>query len=175
MKIMIFGYSGSGKSTLAEYIAAEYSLPILYIDKTLYNDNWERKTKEESFNETAVFLKKNNNWIIDGNGTNRCLFKERAELADKIIFMNFSRLACYKAAKNRYREYKNKDRTSRPNNCPEKFDLSFRWRILFGGRTRKRKAKFKEILKSHPEKIILIKNKKDVDYFKNNMDTLLLR
>ena len=35
--------------------------------------------------------------------------------------------------------------------------------------------KFEEILKSHPEKIILIKNKKDVDYFKNNMDTLLLR
>ena len=39
----------------------------------------------------------------------------------------------------------------------------------------KLKAKFEEILKSHPEKIILIKNKKDVDYFKNNMDTLLLR
>ena len=175
MKIMIFGYSGAGKSTLAEYIAKEYSLSIFYIDKALYNENWERKTKEQSYNESYNFLQNNKNRIIDGNGTTRCLFKERAELADKIIFMNFSRFKCYKAAKERYKEYKNKDRTSRPDNCCEKFDFSFKWWILFEGRTFKRKAKFKEILKKYPEKMIILKNKKDVANFKEKMDTLLLR
>ena len=48
MKIMIYGYSGSGKSTIAKIISEEYSLPILYVDKILYNENWVRKDKEES-------------------------------------------------------------------------------------------------------------------------------
>ena len=75
MKIMIYGYSGSGKSTIAKIISEEYSLPILYVDKILYNANWVRKEKEESKNLMAAFLKQNKNWVIDGNAVS-FLFEE---------------------------------------------------------------------------------------------------
>lgn len=171
---MIIGFSGSGKSTLSKEISEEYGLPILYIDKTIYNANWKRKTEDESLNEIASFLRSNKNWVVDGNGVNK-MFDERAELADKIIYMCFSRCHCYKAAKARYKEYKNKERESRPEGCHEKFDHSFKMWILFGGRKKERVNRFNEILKKHPQKAIILKNKKDVAYFKENMDNLLLR
>lgn len=174
MKIMIYGYSGSGKSTIAKIISEEYSLPILYVDKILHNENWVRKDKEESKNLIASFLKQNKNWVIDGNAVS-FLFEERAQMADKVIFMNFSRWVCYKQAKERYKKYKNTIRESAPDGCSEKFDFSFKWWVLFEGRKAKRKAKFENLVKSHPGKIIVLKNKKDVQYFLNNMDIILLK
>ena len=49
MKIVVYGYSGSGKSTLTKLIAKEYELPVLHVDKILYNPNWERKSKDENW------------------------------------------------------------------------------------------------------------------------------
>lgn len=174
MKIMIYGYSGSGKSTISKIIGKEYSLPILYVDHTLYKENWEKKTSEETLLEMQSFLKKNNNWIIDGNAA-RVLFKERAKLADKIIFMNFSRWECYKNAKKRFKEYKNKPRESRPEGCNEKFDFSFKHWILFKGRNRKRTALLESILDEFREKCIVLTNKKEVENFLSNLDNYLLK
>lgn len=171
---MIYGYSGSGKSTLAKLISQEYSLPILYIDKTLYNANWERKTHEETINEIQQFIKSNKNWIIDGNGTSK-LFKERAQLADKIIFMDLGRWQCYKNVKQRFKDHKQKNRDSRPDGCEERFPFSFRMWVLFNGRKKSRRTQLNSIIHEFANKAIIIKNKKDITYFKENMDTLLLK
>ena len=174
MKIMVFGFSGSGKSTISKRISEEYSLPILYIDQTLYYENWVKKSKETTYKEIKEFIEKEQNWIIDGNATNN-LFEQRAALADKIIFMNFSRFQCYKNALNRYKSHKEKDRESRPLGCKEKFDLSFQFWILFKGRIGKRIKKFKNITQKYQQKCIILKNKKDVEFFYKNMDILLLK
>jgi adenylate kinase family enzyme len=174
MKIIIYGFSGSGKSTLSKLIAKEYELPILHVDKILYNPGWERKTKDESREIMAKFLNAHKNWVIDGNG-NSLFFDERMKMADKIIFMNFSRWTCFKQAKQRYKEYKDKPRESRPEGCEEKFNFSFIWWILFSGRATKRVKKFKSILKTLPEKIIVLKNRKDVKHLISHMDTVLLK
>lgn len=174
MKIMIFGYSGSGKSTLAETINKEYGIKILYLDKLLYKDNWKRKEKAKVREELNQFLSSNNNWIIDGNAIN-ILFDERAMLADKIIFMDFSRLYCYKMAKKRYKEYKNKERDSRANNSNEKFNLSYKIWLLFGGRKPSRKKLFNRIINEYREKAIVIKNVEELLSFLNNMDKILLK
>lgn len=174
MKIVIYGYSGSGKSTLANIISKEYELPVLHVDKILYNENWERKSKEESKELMASFLKLNNNRIIDGNGVSM-LFEERMKMADKIIFMNFSPWTCYKQAKKRYKEYKDKDRSSRPEGCKEKFDFSFKWWVLFEGRKKSRALKLNEPLKLYPEKSIVLTNEKEVTAFLSNLDNYLLK
>lgn len=174
MKIMIFGYSGSGKSTLAQTINKEYSIKILYIDKILYEDNWKRKDKALVRKELNDFLVSNNNWIIDGNAVN-ILFDERAMLADKIIFMDFSRWYCYKMAKKRYKEYKNKERESRANNSDEKFNLSYKMWLLFGGRKSSRKLLFNKIINEYREKAIVIKNNEELQTFISNMDKILLK
>ena len=171
---MVFGFSGSGKSTISKRISEEYSLPILYIDQTLYYENWVKKSKETTYKEIKEFIEKEQNWIIDGNATNN-LFEQRAALADKIIFMNFSRFQCYKNALNRYNSHKEKDRESRPFGCKEKFDLSFQFWILFKGRIGKRIKKFKNITQKYQQKCIILKNKKDVEFFYKNMDILLLK
>lgn len=171
---MIFGYSGSGKSTLAETIKKEYGIKILYLDKLLYEDNWKRKEKAKVREELNQFLSSNNNWIIDGNAIN-ILFDERAMLADKIIFMDFSRLYCYKMAKKRYKEYKNKERDSRANNSNEKFNLSYKIWLLFGGRKSSRKKLFNRIINEYREKAIVIKNIEELQSFLNNMDKILLK
>lgn len=174
MKIVVYGYSGSGKSTLTKIIAEEYCLPVLHVDKILYNANWVRKTKDESKQLISDFLKSNKNWIIDGNGVS-LYFDERMEMADKIIFMNFSRWQCYKQAKKRFKEHKNKNRASRPDDCCEKFDFSFKWWILFSGRKKDRVKKLMEPINKHPEKIIVLKNTEDFTSFVKKMDSILLK
>ena len=174
MKIVVYGYSGSGKSTLTKIISKEYELPVLHVDKILYNPNWERKSKDESKQLMAQFLKTNKNWIIDGNGVSM-LFDERMQMADKIIFMNFSPWKCYKQARKRYKEYKNKERESRPDGCHEKFNRSFAWWILFDGRKKDRVIKLNEPLKKYPEKIVVLNNEKEVNNFVSKLDTFLLK
>lgn len=171
---MIFGYSGSGKSTLAQLISKEYNLPILYIDKILYDANWKKRDDNASLNDIKSFLIHNKNWIVDGNGISK-MFYERAELADKIIFMDLGPIQCYKNAKERYKKYKNLPRESRPDGCPEKFDLSFKMWILFNGRKKKRRQSFSNLVENYKHKVIFIKNKKDISYLLDNLDVLLLK
>lgn len=158
---MIFGYSGAGKSTFAKLIQKKYKLPILNIDNILFTDNWKKRKSTEINNDLNIFLQ-NDSWIIEGNGTNN-LFYERALKADLIIFMNLSRFICYKQAKKRYKEYKNKEREDRPKNCNENFNLSFRLWILFTSRFYKNKSKYKKIIKDFKTKTINIKTIKEVN------------
>lgn len=171
---MIFGYSGSGKSTLAKKISEAYKLPILFLDKLIYSDNWKKRETSESIDLLYDFLKANNNWIIDGNGTH-ILFRERGKIADKIIFMDFNRMHCYKMAKARYKTYKNNHRESRPDNSNEKFDFSFKMWLLFGGRKKSRRKQFQSLINANMEKVIIIKNLVELQAFTDNMDRYLLR
>ena len=139
MKIQIIGYSGSGKSTLAKTLANHYNLPLLYLD----------------------------GWVIDGNYSN--IGKRRFEESDITIFLNYNRFYCYKMAKQRFKENKNKKRESCP--CIETFDLGFRWWILYQSRTNKRRKKHIENLNKTKNIKLTFKNRKQLEKYlrKNNI------
>lgn len=170
MKVMIIGYSGSGKSTLAKLIAEKYNLPLLYLDKVQFIENWETRDKQEALKIVKNFLDKNQDgWVIDGNYSKR-YFEQRALEANQIIFMNFNRFNCFYRAFKRSKIYKGKARESITQGCEEKFDFEFMKWILFSGRSKTIKQNFNNIKKNYKEKLIEIKNQRQLDqYIRNNL------
>ncbi len=165
MKFLIIGYSGSGKSTLAGKLSARFNLPCLYMDKIGYKENWQIVETEERKKKLKGFLKKyRSSWVIDGN-YNEVLFEERLDLTDWIIFLNFNRFSCYFRALRRAIVYHNKQRESAPEGCREKFSLSFQKWILFEGRRKKNRQRYRYAKNLYPDKFIELKNKKQVDKF----------
>lgn len=164
MKIMIVGYSGSGKSTLAKKLADFYDVPLLYLDKVQFISNWKERDEQEALKIIEEFLNTNDSWVIDGNYSRR-YFDLRASQADKIIFMNFNRLNCLYRCIKRNSENKHKVRESMSDGCIEKLDLEFINWILYEGRKKKRKEKYKYLQKEYKNKFIEIKNQKQLDEF----------
>ena len=161
MKIAIIGYSGSGKSTLAKRLSKMYGCPILYLDTVNFEAGWKERNREESREIVRKFMK-NDSWIIDGN-YREFYQEERLEEADKIIFMNFSRITCFKQAFMRYLKSRNKVRESMAEGCIEKFDFEFVSWILKDGRTKNHKKHFSNICRKYNHKTMICKNRKDVE------------
>ena len=138
MKIQIIGYAGSGKSTLAKRLAKHYNINYLHLDNTHFYGNWEERTVKEQTEIVDNFLSENENWVIDGNYSK--VSPIRFEMSDITIFLNYNRFYCYKKARRRYIENKNKIRESCP--CVEKFDFKFKYWIMFKSRTKQRKQQY---------------------------------
>lgn len=173
MKIAIIGYSGSGKSTLAEKLARHYSIPKLHMDTLQFQPGWQDSDRDWMLNEMKTFLVKNENWVIDGNYS-WCCYEEKMEQADQIIFLNFSRWNCLYRGWKRYRRYKGRVRESMAAGCPEHFDWDFiRW-ILWDGRTKNAKERYRNIRSTYPDKFIALKNQKELDRFLNKVKNDLL-
>lgn len=161
MKIAIIGYSGSGKSTLAEALGEKYNCPVLYLDTVNFTSGWIERDREECRLIVEEFMK-NDSWVIDGNY--KAFYQERRlEEADKIIFMDFSRVTCFKQAFKRYTTYRNTTRESMTEGCNEKFDFEFMKWILKDGRSKARVEHYKSICKKYEDKIIICRNRKDVE------------
>ena len=161
MKIAIVGYSASGKSTLAAYLGKLYGVAVMHLDTVRFLPGWVERTKEEQLRMVEDFMNENAEagWVIDGNYTS-ILYERRMEEADRILFLNFSRLACLRRARKRYRTYRGRVRESAAEGCEEKLDREFvRW-ILFDGRTRERRARYAALGEQYPEKLTVIKNQR---------------
>ena len=163
MKISILGYSGSGKSTLARHLAKYYKIPVLFLDTVNFLPDWVERDMDEGRLIVWNFIQ-NDSWVIDGNYED-FFQRERLEQADKIIFMNFPRRICIYRAFKRYLKYKNKTREDMANGCIEKMDLEFIWWILHEGRTKKRRNHYKQIERDFKDKIVILKNTKEVDLY----------
>ena len=164
MRIMIIGYSGSGKSTLAATIAEREGIPALHLDCVHWLPGWQERERSEETEILAQFLRDNGSWVIDGNYSS-VLYSERCEAADKIIFLDISRFACLRRAMKRYRDNRGVSRASMTEGCPEKMDREFLHWLLIGGRTKKRRRKFTDTVKSYPEKAVVIKSLRALEKF----------
>ena len=90
--------------------------------------------------------------------------------ADQIIFLNFSPLSCLFRAFKRYLTYRGKVRESMAAGCPERFDWDFiRW-ILWDGRSKSAKERYQQIQESYPEKVIVLRSQREMDYFLENLE-----
>ena len=167
MKIAIIGYSGSGKSTLAKQLSTYYKIPVLFLDKVKFLPNWVDHGLDESRLMVQDFMK-NDSWVIDGNYRD-FLQRQRLEEATKIIFLDFPRYSCLYRAFKRYCKYKNKTREDMANGCFEKMGFEFVNWILREGRTKEIKSHYDEIKKEFADKIVILRNQKEIDLFVLNI------
>ncbi len=163
MKIAIIGYSGAGKSTLARILGEHYGCDVLHLDSIHFASDWVERTDGEMIADVKPFLQKPG-WVIDGNYS-RVMYKERMEEADKIIFLCFNRFTCLYRAYKRYCTYSGRTRPDMASGCEEKFDAKFIGWILWGGRSRRARARYKGVIEAYPQKAVVIKNQRELDRF----------
>lgn len=168
MKIAIVGYSGSGKSTLAKFLSEYFSINVLYLDRVNWLPGWVERPKEETREIVAEFLDENESWVIDGSYKS-VHYQRRMDEADKIIFLDFNRFVCLQRALKRRKEYEGKNRFSMTEGCPERISWQFFWWLVWTGRTRKRKKNFQVLKKTHADKIVVLKNQRQLDGFRKEI------
>lgn len=164
MKIAIVGYSGSGKSTLARILAKKYQTEVLHFDAIQFLPDWEIRGEEEKKKITENFLNTHDSWVVDGNYS-KLFYERRMEEADIIILLLFNRFVCLLRAYRRYIKYKNKTRPDMAEGCNEKFDLAFVKWILWEGRRKSAKKRYKGLISKYGDKAIVIKNQKQLDTY----------
>lgn len=165
MKIMIMGYSGSGKSTLARKLGEHYGCDVLHFDRVQFLPGWEIRDDEEKERLTKEFMDTHDSWVIDGNYS-KLEYERRVEEADQIILMLFNRFNCLWRVTKRYFKYRNQTRPDMGEGCNEKLDWEFvRW-VLRDGRTKRTKARYQGLIEKYPEKIVVIRNQKELDKWK---------
>ena len=119
-KIMIVGSSGSGKSTLARRLGEMLRLPVIHIDREMWQSGWV-KTPEEEWREKHNILVLAPEWIVDGNNPSN--MDIRLEKADTVIFLDFNRFVCLRSDLKRRLTYIGKSRPDVPEGCPETFSF----------------------------------------------------
>jgi len=165
VKIEIMGYSGSGKSTLCRKLSEKYNIPALHLDTVQFLPNWEVRSDEEKHNIVTTFLDNNpDGWAIDGNYT-KLSYDRRVEEADVIIQMLFSRINCLWRCARRYHTYKGKSRPDMTEGCAEKMDWEFVKWILWEGRSKQARDRYKRIQTQYSEKVVVLKNQRQLDTY----------
>ena len=162
---MIVGSSGSGKSTLARQLGEILHLPVIHIDKELWNPGWV-KTPGNEWHKKHYKLVSSSEWVIDGN--NDSTIKIRFEKADTVIFLDLNRFVCLCGALKRRLTYIGKTRPDVPEGCPETFSFELikyiwqypvKWRPIIMDRS----SKYEHIILIH------IKNRKMLKRFINDV------
>jgi len=167
MKIAIIGYSGCGKSTLAHDIAEHFQVNVLHLDSVHFLPNWnERETNDEQ-QIVNDFMNNHENWVIDGNYS-KLSYERRMKEADQIIMLLFNRFNCLYRVTRRYHKYKHTTRPDMAAGCNEKLDKEFITWVLWNGRKKKARSRYKKLQQQYPEKVIIIKNQKQLDKFRRN-------
>ena len=164
MKIAIIGYSGSGKSTLARRLGDICGVDVLHFDRVQFLPGWEVRPQEEKARITEDFLNTHDAWVIDGTYS-KLSFERRMEEADVIIMLLFNRFTCLHRAYRRYRTYANTTRPDMAEGCHEKFDWEFATWILWKGRDKKSRDRFRQIAARYRGKVALIRNQKQLDAY----------
>ena len=164
MKIAVLGYSGSGKSTLARLLAEKHQIDVLHFDSVQFLPGWVIRSQEEKTRITEEFLNTHDAWVIDGN-YGKLSFDRRMAEADEIIFLLFNRFSCLYRAYSRYRKFAGLTRPDMAEGCREKFDWEFATWILWKGRTKKTKQLFGRAMTRYHDKVVIIKNQKQLDAY----------
>lgn len=158
------GYSGSGKSTLARVLAKMHNTDVLHFDTVQFLPRWKIRSEEDKTAITEDFLNSHDAWVIDGNYSKLC-YDRRMREADTIILLLFNRFSCFFRAYKRYLKYRNTSRPDMAEGCNEKFDFEFaRW-ILWEGRTKKARERYKNVIKEYRDKVVVIKNQRQLNKY----------
>lgn len=166
-RILILGCAGCGKSTLAKKLGKMYDLEVLHLDTIYWKAGWIEEDPKVFKKLQEEFLPKPS-WVIDGNY--RETLDLRLNYCDTVIYLDYRRSVAIRGIFKRYFQYKNKERDSIANGCPEKIDRSFfMWVWHFN-----KKAKpliMEKINKCENVDVYVFKNRRSLNKFINNLNS----
>lgn len=161
-RVLVFGNGGSGKSTLSVTLGDLLHLPVIHLDKYFWQPNW-IATPVDDWDIIVESFSDSEEWIIDGNYSRT--MNTRIQRADLIIFLDMPNMLClYRIFKRRIK-YNRKTRPDMNEECTEKLDLEFiKWVWNFKKRNRAKILDKLEVA-SKTKRIIILKNRKQVNEF----------
>lgn len=130
-RISIIGQNGSGKTTLSRILGQKLSLPIVHVDSYIYSKNWvlnDRKTAEDQIKKV---LANQDSWIIDGYINYAP--KEMLELADMVIYLDYSKGRAFLRHIKRWWKHRKNKREELPEGCEERLKVKSLYQVLQGG------------------------------------------
>lgn len=163
-RILIIGCSGAGKSTLARKLGEKTGLPILHLDALFWKPGWVESERREFDAKVLAELEKPA-WIIDGNYART--LPMRLEKCDTVIYLDFPALLCIFGVLKRVITTLGTVRPDMPEGCPERFDWEFlKWVWNFNRNNREKT--YAQLEKLPAEKVIILKNRREVRKFLQN-------
>ncbi len=164
-RITIIGCPGSGKTTLALKLGEVLGLPVVHLDQLGWTGNWEfvdRAIFDEKLTQALVQPE----WIIDGNYGRTML--TRLEQCDTVIYLDFHRITSLVGVVKRVISNHGKSRPDMGGNCPERFDPEF-LKVVWNFNRDNREKIYGKIAKANPERVIILKNRREVRMFLNGL------
>ena len=160
-RILIIGCSGAGKSTLARALGEKTGLPVVHLDSLFWEPGWVESSKEVFDARLMAELEKPV-WIIDGNYART--LPVRLQKCDAVIYLDFPRWLCIFGVLKRVLTTYGTVRPDMPEGCPERFDWEFlKWVWNFNARNREKM--FAQLQTLPPERLILLRNRREVRNF----------
>ena len=160
-RILIIGCSGAGKSTLACALGEKTGLPVVHLDSLFWEPGWVESSKEVFDARLMAELEKPA-WIIDGNYART--LPVRLQKCDAVIYLDFPRWLCIFGVLKRVLTTYGTVRPDMPEGCPERFDWEFlKWVWNFNARNREKM--FAQLQTLPPERLILLRNRREVRNF----------
>lgn len=165
MKITIMGSCGSGKTVLSKKIVEKFGIPYLDLDRLWFesggllidpsNPIEKDRVNQTRLNKVRSFIMQDN-WVSDGDYSG--VQAETAQEADTVVFLDIP--LTIRIWNHLYRTVMRKDRH------PE---ISFWSDLLFVRamirKTRQSRPKIADFLAQHKEKVIILKNRKQIEAF----------
>lgn len=164
-KITIIGAPGTGKTTLSNNLSKLLNIKVLHIDGLHYLKNWQIRNKEER-DKLILEVTIKDSWIIDG--TYKATLKQRLEAADLIIWLDFSTINQLKGVIERFIKSRGKEKPEIPG-CNEKLDKEFLLYVLRYNKN-KRQIIINNLDKIDKNKIVVLKNRKQVNNWLKNLE-----
>ena len=112
----------------------------------------------------SAYLDRHDRWVIDGNYRSLS-YERRMEEADRIVELLFPPLTALGRVLRRRHRYAGRSRPDMPDGCPEKVDGEFiRW-VLWDGRSRKNRERYRRIRERYPDKTVCLRSQRQIDRF----------
>ena len=160
-RILIIGCGGAGKSTLARALGEKTGLPVVHLDSLFWEPGWVESSREVFDARLMAELEKPA-WIIDGNYART--LPVRLQKCDTVIYLDFPRWLCIFGVLKRVLTTYGTVRPDMPEGCPERFDWEFlKWVWNFNARNREKM--FAQLQTLPPERLILLRNRREVRNF----------
>ncbi|MEO8638235.1 MAG: hypothetical protein ABI430_05050 [Candidatus Taylorbacteria bacterium] len=159
-KISIIGPNGSGKTSLARTLGEKLSLPAIHIDTYIWGENWTLKDRAEAENKIKDLLQNQNSWIVDGYINYAP--KEMLELADLVIYLNYTNLRAVFHNIKRWIKHRKNKRDELPEGCEDSLQIKNLFEIWQGGVVQLIEN---ALTKYPPKNLVRIKSPKELKIF----------
>jgi len=124
MRIFITGNAGSGKTTLAQKLGRVTGLPVIGLDKIVWQPGWKKTPRECRIVQERV-LAEGECWIVDG------VSYIIQDAADVVIFLDVPRSKSFFRCMKRNWGFMFGSRPDLPRDCPEFLILPYLTKLIY--------------------------------------------